>query len=182
METIKFYGQSRWWWLILAVGTLMVLGGLAYWVWPAAGYAVASQIFGWLLVLAGVVQVCVSSSYRRPSGWGWWLAGGVVDMFIGFMMVRSVVLSEAVFPYFMAFFFFYWGVESLVSACGRRRRYWALGIINGVLECIIGYFFLESTFTSVELMTSLLVSIAFIYWGFTVAVMGYEMKPAVDDE
>lgn len=177
MKTLNFYGQSRWWWLILAVGVLMVLGGFAYWFWSAAGYAVASQIFGWLLVLVGVVQVCVSSSNERPIGWGWWLAGGVIDMFIGFMMVRSVVLSEAVFPYFMAFFFFYWGIESLVSACGRRRRYWVLGVINGVLECIIGYFFLESTFTSVELMTSFLVSIAFIYWGFTVAIMGYEMHP-----
>ena len=64
--------------------------------------AVASQIFGWLLILAGVVQLCVSAGVNRPRGWGWWLAGGVIDMFVGFLLVRSVVLSEIVFPYFLA--------------------------------------------------------------------------------
>lgn len=181
MKATRFYAQSRLWWLVLAVGVLMILGGFAYWVWPAAGYAVASQLFGWLLVVAGVVQVCASASNDRPAGWGWWLAGGVINMFIGFMMVRSVILSEAVFPYFMAFLFFYWGIESLVSATARGRKYWILGIINGVLECIIGYFFLESGFASVAFMTSFLVSIAFIYWGFTISVVGYEMKPLPEE-
>lgn len=97
------------------------------------------------------------------------------------MLVRSVLLSEAVFPYFMAFFFFYWGIESLVSAASRRRRYWVLGIINGILELIIGYFFLESSIVSIAFMTSFLVSIAFIYWGFTITIVGIEMKPVSVD-
>ena len=96
--TINFWGQTKYWWIVLVVGILLVLGGFAYWFWPAAGYAVASQIFGWLLILAGVVQLCVSAGAERPRGWGWWLAGGVIDMFVGFMLVRSVILSEIVFP------------------------------------------------------------------------------------
>ena len=87
----------------------MVLGGFAYWFWPAAGFAVASQIFGWLLILAGIVQLCVSAGVNRPRGWGWWLAGGVIDMFVGFMLVRSVILSEIVFPYFLSIVFIFWG-------------------------------------------------------------------------
>ena len=181
MTRLTFYGQSRAWWLILAIGILFIIGGFAYWVWPAAGYAEASQLFGWLLVVTGVVQVCASASGNRPAGWGWWLAGGIINMFIGFMLVRSVLLSEAVFPYFMAFFFFYWGIESLVSAASRRRRYWVLGIINGILELILGYFFLESSIVSVAFMTSFLVSIAFIYWGFTITIVGIELKPVSVD-
>ncbi|MDE6396323.1 MAG: DUF308 domain-containing protein, partial [Muribaculaceae bacterium] len=50
---------SRAWWAILLIGILLVLGGFAYWLWPVAGFAVASQIFGWLLILAGIVQLCV---------------------------------------------------------------------------------------------------------------------------
>lgn len=109
----NFWGRSRYWWVVLVAGILMVLCGFAYWFWPVAGYAVASQIFGWLLVLLGVVQLLVSSGVNRPRGWGWWLAGGIIDMFIGFMMVRSIVLSEAVFPYFIAFIFIFWGISAL---------------------------------------------------------------------
>lgn len=173
---LNYYMQTKAWWLVLAVGILMVLGGFAYWIWPFAGYAVASILFGWLLIVAGVVQLCVSAGANRPKGWGWWLLGGVLDMFVGFMLVRSVVLAESVFPYFMAFIFIYWGIESLISA-GSGRRYWWLAIINGILMLIIGYFFIEGGIANTIFMSTFLVAIAFIYWGFTISMAAYEMKP-----
>ena len=122
---ISYLGTTRLWWLVLVVGILLVLGGFAYWFWPAAGYAVASQIFGWLLVLAGIVQLCVAAGPNHAKGWGWWIAGGVID----------------------------------------------------ILLCIIGFFFLEAGWVSDMLMVSFLTSIAFIYWGVTIAIASYEMKP-----
>lgn len=175
--SFNYYGMSRAWWLILVIGILMVLGGLCYWFWPVAGYAVASILFGWLLIMAGLVQVCVSAAGTRPKGWGWWLAGGVIDLFIGFTLVRSLPLAEAVFPYFMAFIFLFWGVEQLISASTTGRKLWWLGIINGLLMCFIAYLFVESGIGSTIFMSSFLVSIAFIYWGFTVSIVGVEMKP-----
>lgn len=177
---VNLVGQSKLWWLVLAVGILLVIGGFAYWFWPAAGYAIASQIFGWLLVLAGVVQLCVSVGPNQPKGWGWWLAGGVIDIFIGFMLVRSILLSEAVLPYFFAFIFIFWGIEALVKACSARSKYWWLTLINGILLTVIGFFFLEGGYTSDTYMVSFLTSIAFIYWGFTVAIASYEMKPGTE--
>lgn len=173
----SFFGQTRYWWLIMAIGLLMIAGGFCYWCWPMAGYAIASMLFGWLLILAGVVQVCVISGNNRPKGWGWWLAGGVIDMFIGFTMVRSLPFAESVFPYFMAFLFIYWGIEEFISASTTGRKYWWLGIINGILLCIVGFLFVESGLRAIEFMTSFLVSIAFIYWGFTLTMASMEMKP-----
>ncbi|MBJ2183443.1 MAG: DUF308 domain-containing protein [Muribaculaceae bacterium] len=175
---VSNYGTTRGWWAVLIVGILMVIGGFAYWFWPEAGYAVASQIFGWLLILAGCVQLSVSASGRARRGWGWWLAGGVIDIFIGFVLVRNVFLSEMVFPYFLAFLFLFWGVEALVDSCGspERKGRW-LGIVNGVLLCLIGFFFMEAGWVSNMFMVSFLVSIAFIYWGFTIAIAAYELRP-----
>ena len=180
MKTLieKFWGQTRYWWVILAAGILMVICGFAYWFWPVAGYAVASQIFGWLLILVGIVQLLVSSGPDRGRGWGWWLAGGIIDMFIGFMLVRSVVLSEAVFPYFIAIIFLYWGISAIISSVSQRdRRYWWLYLINGILLMIIGFFFIEAGWVQDMMMTSFLTSLAFIYWGFSIAMVSYDMKP-----
>lgn len=175
---VNYLGQTRLWWVVLLVGILLVLGGFAYWFWPEAGYAVASQIFGWLLVLAGVVQLCVAAGPDHAKGWGWWITGGIIDMFIGFMLVRSIILSEVVLPYFLAIIFIFWGIEAFVGAAYRgRSRYWWLNIINGILLCIIGFFFLEAGWVSNMMMVSFLTSIAFIYWGFTVAIASYDMKP-----
>lgn len=181
--SLNFWGSSKYWWVVLVLGILMVLGGFAYWFWPEIGYAVSSVIFGWLLVLAGIVQLCVSSGRNRPKGWGWWLTGGVIDLFIGFMLVRSVVLSELVFPYFIAIVFILWGISTLFAAVSQRRRsLWWLYIINGILMLVIGFLFIESGYIQDMMMTSFLVAIAFIYWGFTIAMVSYDMRPAVAEE
>lgn len=175
---VNYFGQTRWWWLILCVGILLVLGGFAYWFWPAAGYAVASQIFGWLLILAGIVQLCVAAGPDHARGWGWWIAGGMIDMFIGFMLVRSILLSELVFPYFLGVIFIFWGIEAVIqSTTGRNGKYWWLNLINGILLSIIGFFFFEAGYLTNMWMVSFLSSIAFIYWGFTVALAAYAMRP-----
>ena len=164
MKTLtNYWGQSKYWWIVLTVGILMVIAGFAYWLWPAIGYAVSSQIFGWLLVLAGIVQLCVSAGNDRPRGWGWWLVGGVIDLFIGFMLVRSVILSEVVFPYFISIVFLFWGIDAIFAGVGQRgRKYWWLSLINGILLLVIGYLFLEAGYVQDMLMTSLLTSLAFI--------------------
>lgn len=180
---INYWGQTRYWWIVLLVGILLVIGGFAYWFWPAAGYAVASQIFGWMLILAGIVQLCVSAGEHRPRGWGWWLAGGVIDMFVGFMLVRSVILSEIVFPYFLAVIFIFWGISSIIGAVGSRgEKYWWLYLINGVLLMLIGFFFLEGGYLQNMEMVSFLSALAFIYWGFTISMTAYDMRPLPGSE
>ena len=171
-------GTSRYWWVVLVLGIVTVLCGFAYWFWPVEGFAVASVLFGWLLIVAGVVQLVVAAGPHYPVGWGWWVAGGVIDMFIGFMMVRSVVLSEAVLPYFLAFIFIYWGITAFVNAFNRmNRKYWWLSLVNGVLLLIIGFFFIESGWVGNMETVSFLTALGFIYWGFAMAMVSYDFKP-----
>ncbi|MDE7154294.1 MAG: DUF308 domain-containing protein [Muribaculaceae bacterium] len=175
---LNFWGKTKAWWVVLLTGVLLILGGFAYWFWPAAGYAVASTLFGWLLILYGTVQLCVSAGANRPKGWGWLLAGGVINIFIGFMLVRSIILAEVVFPYFLAIIFIYWGIASMIASVNsRRRRYWWLQMINGVLLMLIGFFFVETGYIGDMAMVSFLTSLAFIYWGFTVGAAAVDMRP-----
>lgn len=171
------FGQSRLWWLVMLVGILLMIGGISYWAWPAAGYVAAAIMLGWLLIVTGIVQIVVSTTGERPRGWGWWLASGVLNLLIGFMLVSNITLALTVFPYFMAFFFIFWGIQEFVSASIAGRRLWWLGIINGILMCIIGYYFLEGSIQSTVFMTAFLISVGFIYWGFTLTMAAYEMRP-----
>lgn len=184
--SLNFWGQSRYWWVLLVVGILFVIGGFCYWFWPVIGFAVASQIFGWLLVLVGIVQLCAAAGINRPRGWGWWIAGGVIDLFVGFCLVRSVLLSEIVFPYFLAIVFIFWGIASIIASVStRRNRYWWLYLLNGIFLMIIGFFFLEASYWQNEWMVSFLTALSFIYWGFTIAMTSYDMKPgasAIEEE
>ena len=178
----SFLGTSRYWWVVLVVGILMVVSGFTYWFWPMAGYAVASVLFGWMLILAGVVQLLVASGPDRGRGWGWWIAGGVIDIFIGFMLVRNVLLAESVFPYFLALIFAFWGINALCNGVAlSRQKYWWIYIINGILLLVISYFFIEAGWVQNMEMVSLLTSLAFIYWGFSISAVAYELKPGRRD-
>ena len=50
-------------------------------------------------------------------------------------------------------------------------------LINGILLLILGFFFMEAGYTQNMMMVSFLAALAFIYWGFTLAMASYDMKP-----
>lgn len=174
-------GSTRYWWLLLVVGILLIAGGLSYWLWPVAGYAVASILFGWLLLTTGIVQVCVSAGKHRPRGWGWWLAGGIIDIFVGFMLVSNVFLAEAVLPYFLAFVFFYWGFMAIGRSFVGGRGWW-IYLVNGILLAIIAGYLCWGGWMRQELIVSLITSIAFIYGGFSLTATACDMRPRRGEE
>ena len=101
-------------------------------------------------------------------------------MFIGFLMVRSIILSEEVFPYFLALIFIYWGITMIISSVnGHKGKYWWLYLINGILLMLIGFFFVEAGWIQNMEMVSFLTSLAFIYWGFSICMFAYDIKPQV---
>ncbi|MDE6305981.1 MAG: DUF308 domain-containing protein, partial [Muribaculaceae bacterium] len=121
--------------------------------------------------------VCVCRREQAP--WVGMVACRRCDRYVyRIVLVRSITLAEAVFPYFIAFVFIFWGISALVSAVNQRgRRYWWLYIINGILLLVIGFFFIDAGWGQDMEMTSFLVSLAFIYWGFSIAMASYDMKP-----
>lgn len=183
MKNVTSFGTSRSWWLLLLIGILFVIGGFSYWFWPAAGFAVASVLFGWLLVAVGVVQLSVAGARQRPADWVWWLVGGAINVFVGFMLGCNVFLAEAVLPYFLAFVFLYSGIMALArgfvgTAVNGRWLYF----VNGILLLIIGGCFLCGGYLQQMTMVSFLAALAFVYWGFTLAGVALDMKPRKNGE
>ncbi|MDE6826096.1 MAG: hypothetical protein K2J18_04945, partial [Paramuribaculum sp.] len=67
------------------------------------------------------------------------------------------------------------------AVTNSSRKYWWLYLINGILLMVIGFFFIEAGWVQDMMMSSFLTSLAFIYWGFSVAMFSYELKPAKED-
>ena len=104
IATMHFWGKTKYWWALIITGILMIPCGLWLWFQPALGYEVLSLLLGWLLILFGIVQLIVSGNVKQKvRGWGWWLAGGIIDILIGFILVGNLSFSEAVLPFFFAF-------------------------------------------------------------------------------
>ena len=122
-----------------------------------------------------VVMVSTGIGIR---GWGGWLAGAIIDILIGFILVGNLSFSEAVLPFFFAFIFMYKGIANLFSALNMvsTHRYWWLYLVNGLLLLILGLLFFASPFTA-AFSIIFLCAAAFIYWGFSLIFFGYSLRP-----
>ena len=179
LTTFNFWGKTKYWWGIMLVGILLIPAGLWLLFQPVMGYAVISMLLGWGLILFGVVQLTVSGDIeKRGQGWGWWLAGGIFDIFIGFLLISNLALSELTLPYFFAFIFLFKGLSNIISAFSMTSAYkysW-LYLINGIIMLLISFLFFFTPFTAAYSIV-FLCSFVFVYWGVALIIFSYDVKP-----
>ncbi len=181
IATIHFWGRTKLWWLLMLVGFLMVPCGFWLWMQPVLGYEALSMMLGWLIIAYGVVQLIVSTHVRRAPGWGWWFAGGVLDLIIGFLLVNDLFASEMALPFFFACLFIYKGVAQIVASLNMLaiNKYWWLYLINGFLLLLLGGLFIALPFIAMVSIV-FLCAFAFIYWGISLIFFGYSLRPLED--
>lgn len=94
----------RYWWLLLLVGAVLLLAGVATFLFPVRSYLGLSMLFGWVILLAGVLEVVLASSSRHlVTGRGWMLAGGIIEIILGMVLILNVGLAASTLPLFLGF-------------------------------------------------------------------------------
>ena len=132
------------WWVSLILGILYVAVALGLMFFPFNGYAALSILFSISMLVSGLLEIAFAVSNRqRVSSWGWYLAGGVIDMILGLYLVTYPVLSMEVIPFIIAFWLMFRGFASTGYAMDLKRygtRNWGWYMAFGVLAilCSIG--------------------------------------------
>ncbi len=169
------------WWVVLALGILMTLCSFVYWFWPITGYVITAQLFGWMLIVAGVVYIVVATNGRKFSGWGWWLIGGVIGIFSGFVLVGNLFLSELVLPYLLACMFIYLAIFRVVESCMFNGKIRWIKLASAILYLLMGLLFIGAGYIEDMMMVSMLAALSFIYWGLTLITISVDMKRQLDE-
>ena len=109
MKNLTFWIESskqavRYWWLLLLAGIALFVVGMLIFVFPARSYVGMSMLFGWVILLTGILEVLLSTANRHfITGRGWMLAGGVIEIVLGVILILNVGLSAATLPLFLGF-------------------------------------------------------------------------------
>jgi uncharacterized membrane protein HdeD (DUF308 family) len=127
------------WPVLYAEGVAMiVLGGVAI-VLPAIGGLVVAILFGWLLVVSGLVGLLVTLSHRHRPGFWWALLSDLLAMVIGTMLYAwpagGLVSMSAALGGFLALD----GILALLLAREHRHSHmakWSWLAANGVLDLV----------------------------------------------
>lgn len=181
MKTIfdELQQEVKNWWISLILGILYIIVAISLMFSPLSGYAVLSILFSVSMLFSGLLEISFAvSNRRRVSSWGWYLAGGIIDMILGFYLITYPMLSMEVIPFIIAFWLMFRGFSSVGYAMDLKRygtRDWGWYVAFGILAVICSLIILWQPAVG-ALYAVYMISFAFLIIGFFRIMLSFELK------
>lgn len=143
-KTIK--KNIDYWWLYLLSGLLLTGAGIWISISPAAAYVSLSILFAIGILLTGILETIFAvTASRSLHGWGWTLAGGVLDMVIGSYLLTYPLLTMQVLPFIVGFWLLFRGISAIGFSFDMKSYHvgkWWLLLVLSILILIFGFMIL----------------------------------------
>jgi len=141
-QNVNYIGYtSQYWWLMCSAGILFI--GLGVWILasPVSSYLSLSLFFACGMLFAGVFEVVFAiGNHTNLKGWGWTLAGGMIDLLLGAYLLYYPLLSMIVLPMIMGLWMLFRGCMAIGSSL-ELRAYgvldWIWLLVTGVLIVLL---------------------------------------------
>ena len=172
----------RYWWLLLLTGIALLVIGIVVFAFPAQSYIGMSLMFGWLILLSGIFQVILSTANKHYiTGRGWMLAGGIIEIVLGAILVWNVALSAATLPIFLGFWLMFRGFSAIglggdMSSMNVPGSAWT--IISGILLLLCSLWVLIQPLVFGTTMVVVWVGISLLFAGIAAISLAMQLKSA----
>ena len=172
----------RHWWLLLVVGIALLAVGILVFIYPARSYLDLSVLFGWLILFSGVMEVVLAARSRHfVTGRGWMLAGGIIEIILGAILVFNVALSAVTLPIFLGFWllmrsFSTIGLASDMHVLGIRGSGWT--VLTGVLLLICSLWMLLQPLAFGTTAVVVRVGLSLLFAGISTVSLSLQLRSA----
>ena len=181
MRKMESTGRAvRNWWLLLLLGIAVFITGIFIFTYPGASYVALALTFAVLILVAGVVNIALAATNSNAAvGRGWLLAGGIMELLIGLMLMVYPSVSAATLPFFLAF----WLMFRSLGLIGTGSDLMSLKVPGGLWTIIVGSLLLlcsvlilvHPILFGVEAVV-IWVGISFLMAGISLSVLAFELK------
>ncbi|MFJ7157888.1 HdeD family acid-resistance protein [Streptomyces sp. NPDC101118] len=129
--------------LLAALGAVLVVAGLVGLVYTGVASLTSMFLFGWLLLIGGVVGLVQAFQSRKSNFF--WLAVVVaaVNLAAGFVILRRPEATAEALTMFAALLFLVGGVFRLVGALVVRGPQFGLALVQGAFGILLGFLVLS---------------------------------------
>lgn len=120
MNTTFFYtGKPKYWWLSLLVGIISIIMGVWSLVTPDTTLVALTIFFIAMFFISGITDIVYALYNRKTSNnWGWALAGGIIDIILGVLLVSlPLPVITTMLVYFVGFWILFRSVLALGLSC-----------------------------------------------------------------
>jgi uncharacterized membrane protein HdeD (DUF308 family) len=167
--------RRGWGWFV-ALGILqIVLGVIA--VGASVFVTLASVVlFGWLLLIGGVLSVVHAFWQKQWSGFFVDLAMGILYVVVGFMVVGNPLAAAETLTLLIAAFLFMGGIFRIVAALAGKvqNSFWVL--LNGIVTLVLGIMIWRQWPLSGLWVIGLFIGIELIFYGWSLVMVGLTAK------
>jgi len=129
--------RPKWGWIFVLGILMVILGTIALYMMPAASLATA-LVFGWLLLVSGVIEVIHAFGVRGWGGFFLHLACGVLGIFIGLMVITHPVAGAVAFTLLFSSFLTVIGLFRLIAAFSLKFPHWGWAFFDGIVTLALG--------------------------------------------
>jgi uncharacterized membrane protein HdeD (DUF308 family) len=174
------------WWVLLLWGLTFLIAGLCLLFWPLRTAAALVAILAAFLLISGIIGA-ISAVVHRDSGWGWRLAGGIVGVIVGIILLASPVAGALIIVtaqfFLLAVGLIVMGIAIMVGgkytsdAIGYQ---WSWGnFFLGVLVILLGIFLLLRPLLGIFTLL-LLTALLAIIGGALLIIESFRVKSLAD--
>lgn len=172
--------RPKYWWLSLLVGIIAIIMGIWLLTTPDTTLVALTFFFVATFFISGIFDIAYAISNRKTSGsWGWALAGGIIDIILGVLLVSMPLpVITTILVYMVGFWILFRSVLALMQSIslqqiGIKGWGWMLALsILGILFSVI--YMLSPVFNGIIVV--LLVSMAFLTYGIFRICYAFELR------
>ena len=133
MEEIR----NSWGWF-LALGILLMLLGAICIIGDVTATFATVLVFGWLLLISGIVALVHAFSTRNWSGFFLNLLSALFRGFTGYLLIRYPLAGAASLTLILASFFVVSGMFRAIAAGMMKFPRWGWAVFSGVVSVALG--------------------------------------------
>lgn len=169
----------RHWGLFLFEGiVLIILGTLAVLV-PAVASLAATIVFGWILLLSGIMGLVSTLRARHAPGFGWSLLSAVLGIAAGIILLVTPLQGVLSLTAVLIAFLIIEGVATVLFALEHRKGAsgrWSWLLASGILDIGLGGILLAGLPGTAVWALGLLVGINMIFGGWALVWMALHAR------
>jgi uncharacterized membrane protein HdeD (DUF308 family) len=129
--------QASWGW-VLAIGILLMLLGVACIVGDVTATFTTVIVFGWLLMISGILALVQAFQTHTWSGFFPYLLSALFRGFTGYLLIRYPLAGAASLTLILASFFIVGGVFRAIGAAVVQFPRWGWSVFSGIVSAALG--------------------------------------------
>ena len=162
-------------WVIFAGITMLVLGTAAI-IYDVTATLASVLLFGWLLVLAGVIQIVHAFQVRTWSGFFLYLLDGILRATVGTLLVVYPGSGAEALTLVLSFYFIVGGVFKTVASFALQFPSWGWSVVSGVISVALGVMLAMQWPTSGLWFIGFAVGVDLILYGWALLMFAAAVK------